>query len=189
MIKSLLSDTPFIFMAVAFISLLSLAAAISSELFLGLEPCILCIYQRWPFAIAVVLGIIGFAFRKKMRAAQSVLTLMALNFFVNSGIALYHTGVEQKWWASEVEGCAVPLFDDQTDTSGQSLLENLMSAPVSSCSVIPWQDPVLGLSMANYNVILCFGLAVLCLICAAMQRGALYTKYVHDQNSSSSESQ
>lgn len=185
MIKSLLSDSSFIFMAVVFLSIFSLAAAMSSEVFLGLEPCVLCIYQRWPFAIGAALGTIGFFVRKKIRAAQAVLCVMALNFFVNSGIAFYHTGVEQKWWASQVEGCAVPLFDTP-DTSGQSILENLMSTPVADCSKIPWQDPVLGLSMANYNVMLCFGIAVVCFICAALQKSKAATK---DYSSSSSESQ
>lgn len=169
MIKFLLSDSSFIFLAIVGVCIFSLAAAMSSEVFLGLEPCVLCIYQRWPFAIGVALGTIGFLMRKKIRAVQAILSVMALNFFVNSGIALYHTGVEQKWWASKVEGCAVPLFD-APDTSRQSLLENLMSTPIADCSKIPWQDPIFGLSMANYNVILCFGIAVICLICAALQK-------------------
>ena len=42
----------------------------------------------------------------------------------------------------------------------QSMLENILSAPTGNCAEIPWQDPILGLSMANYNVILCLGIAV-----------------------------
>lgn len=151
-----------IFTGMIAISVLSLGGAIASELFLGLEPCKLCIYQRWPFVIAIVIGIFGLIARKDKRAAIGFTVLGGLTFLANSVIAFYHTGVEQKWWVSAVEGCAVPNFD----TGDQSWLENLMSAPSKPCDVIPWQDPLIGLSMANYNTLLCFGLFAACMIAA-----------------------
>ena len=66
-----------------------------------------------------------------------------------------------KWWISQVEGCAVPNFGDGEP---QSILEDILSAPTAACADIPWQDPIIGLSMANYNVILCFGIAVVCIL-------------------------
>ena len=139
----------------ATISFFALAAAFASEAFFGLEPCILCIYQRWPFALVIMFGIVGVALKKLIPA---MLGLSALSMFVNSGIAFYHTGVEQKWWVSGVDGCKVPLFDE----TPQTMLENILSAPTARCDEIPWVDPILGLSMANYNVLLCGGLALIC---------------------------
>lgn len=144
------------FGGVLFISLFALAAALYSEVALGLEPCILCIYQRIPFALGIVLGIAGLILRNKPKAVFALLSLTGITFLVNSGIAFYHTGVEQKWWVSQVEGCAVPNFNE----SPQSMLENILSAPTGNCAEIPWQDPIIGLSMANYNVILCLCIAV-----------------------------
>lgn len=144
--------------AVAAIAFIALATAFASEAFLGLEPCKLCIYQRWPFAIVILLGIIGLTIKALRRPA---LFLSGLAMLVNSGIALYHSGVEQKWWKSAFEGCSVPsafLNGDKT----QSILENIMSAPTARCDEIPWQDPILGLSMANYNILLCFALFIVC---------------------------
>jgi len=158
LIKTLLSNPVFTFGFIAFISFTALAMAMSSEAFFGLEPCNLCIYQRYPFLFGIILGISGLLLRKKEKVSRLLLGIIGINFLVNSGIAFYHTGVEQKWWVSAFEGCKVPLFFD--DTSEQSILENLMSAPMSSCSDIQWQDPIIGLSMANYNVMLCFGLFV-----------------------------
>ena len=165
-IRTLLSCPVAVFSGIAVISVFALGAALYSEVALGLEPCILCIYQRVPFVIGAVLGIIGLMLRQKPRAVNVVLGALGVNFLVNSGIAFYHTGVEQKWWASAVEGCSVPDFGAMAaagePASTQSMLENIMSAPTGNCAEIPWQDPIFGLSMANYNVLLCLGVFAVC---------------------------
>ena len=159
LVRKLLECPVTMFGGIAGVSVFSLAAALYSEVALGLEPCILCIYQRIPFVIGAILGITGLFLRGKPKAVNALLGLLGFNFLVNSGIATYHTGVEQKWWMSAVEGCAVS-FDNVTET--QTLLENILSAPTANCAEIPWQDPIIGLSMANYNVLLCFGIFAAC---------------------------
>lgn len=149
---------------ITFISAACLASAFIAEAIFLLEPCELCIYQRYPYAFVILLGLIGFTLRKRRIAAIGTLVLSSIAFLINSGIAFYHTGVEQHWWTSAVEGCANPFIEH--DDSSKSILENLMSAPLGDCSVIPWQDPILGLSMANYNIGVCFMLALFCLISA-----------------------
>lgn len=146
--------------SIALLSFAAIAIALTSEVALGLEPCILCIYQRIPFAAGFIFGLIGLIFRKRAAVAKIAIALSGIGFLINSAIALYHSGVELKWWRSAVEGCVVPGFG----TEPQSILENILSAPSARCDEIPWADPLLGLSMANYNVALCFGLAVLCAI-------------------------
>ena len=146
-------------------SALALVAAFASEIFLGLEPCILCVYQRYPFAIVMLVSILALAaFRKSDRTSRIGLVLCALVMLINSSIATYHTGVEQHWWES-TEACTfnIPTGEDQ------NWLENIMSTPMGRCDEIPWQDPFIGLSMANYNIGLCFGLFLLCLISAAFK--------------------
>jgi disulfide bond formation protein DsbB len=141
----------------------ALLAALASEAFLGLEPCPLCIMQRWPYALAALAGAAGLALSPRFARADLIALLFSAGaFLVNSGIALYHTGVERHWWASMLEGCVVPHFSDQ----GQSMLENILSAPTGRCDEIPWADPVLGLSMANYNVMLGLALFALCALAA-----------------------
>lgn len=154
----LLSPAP-VLKGVAAVSVLALAAAFASEAFLGLEPCRLCIYQRWPYAIAAVAALIALAVRKKCaKAPLAALSIGAAAFLANSAIALYHSGVERHWWKSAVEGCAVPNMG----TEPQGILENILSAPTGRCDEIPWADPLLGLSMANYNVALGLGLFAVC---------------------------
>lgn len=161
LIVKLLSCHVIILGGIVLVSLFSLAAALIAEVVFGLEPCILCVYQRGPFALAIVLGLIGLIYRK---SARPMIMLSGLGFLANSAIAFYHSGVELKWWRSAVEGCAVPNFGDNE----QTMLENILSAPPARCDEIPWADPLLGLSMANYNVILCFGLFMACMLSFAV---------------------
>ncbi|PCJ97482.1 MAG: hypothetical protein COA45_09430 [Zetaproteobacteria bacterium] len=164
-IKTILSTPSTALLFVALISFTSLAAAFIAEGILKLEPCILCIYQRYPFAIALFLSLTGLALQNKPAIIPPILGVCSINFLINSLIASYHTGVEQHWWTSAVEGCSVIFLDDN---SSKSILENIMSAPMGDCSKIPWQDPWIGLSMANYNIGLCFGLFVFCALSAVM---------------------
>ncbi len=167
-ITRLLSCPVTVFGGVIAISITALAAALASEVFLGLEPCKLCIYQRWGFVAAGMLAAIGLFMRKSPAWSPRMALLTAIAFAVNAAVALYHTGVEKKWWVSQVEGCIVTDFGTEPD----SILANIMAAPTAPCDTIPWADPLLGLSMANYNVILCAGMALV-MIAAAF---ALRTK-------------
>lgn len=164
LIRALLANPILTFGLIAFMSTFALAAAILSEAFLGLEPCILCIYQRYPFVLGLALGLLGLTIRSKTKTAQVLLAASGIGFLINSSIALYQTGVQLYWWTSKIEGCAVPIFLESDNP--QSILENLMSAPMSPCDEIQWIDPILGLTMANYNIVLCFGLFVFCFLAA-----------------------
>lgn len=164
-IKSILckiTGTPvYVFGIIALACFTALAAAFIAEGLLGLEPCKLCIYQRYPFALGLCLGLIGIALRKNTMTSIILLIICALGFLGNSITAFYHSGVELHWWVSAVDGCTV-IFEDESES--KSLLENIMSAPMGSCSEIPWADPIFGLSMANYNIPFCIGLFLFCII-------------------------
>jgi disulfide bond formation protein DsbB len=162
-IVKLLSNPVITFSIIAFMSFSALFAALFSEAFLGLEPCILCVVQRYPFAIGIALALIGLGVRKNVFLSRIIFAFSGLGFLVNSGVALYQTGIQLRWWLSGIEACSVSFMED---SSPQSILENLMSAPMSSCDEITWADPVLGLTIANYNIVFSFGLFVFCLLAA-----------------------
>lgn len=159
------------------ISVFALAAALIGQYVFGLEPCILCLYQRIPFIVAIILSSLGFGYiaikKSKLADGESpcsippkplfiLIGLNGLAYFINAGIAFYHTGVEQRWWASAVEGCKVDFAALANSGSTQSLVDRIMSTPNVPCDEIPWVDPVLGLSMANYNIALGLGIALIC---------------------------
>ena len=130
----------------------ALGTAFISQYVYGLHPCILCIYQRVPYALIVLFAALGIGLsRSSPRAPHLFIGLTALAFAANAVIAFYHTGVERKWWKSFLEGCSVPNLEGNiTD-----VLAQIAATPVVRCDEIPWTDPVIGLSMANYNVLVC----------------------------------
>ena len=144
-----------IYVIIMDISILALVGALVGQFVFDLPPCNLCIWQRIPFVLTIILGGIGIFIQQ---ARGKALGLSGLSFLANSGIAFFHTGVEQQWW-QETAGCKANF--DFTDSS-QSLMQKIVSAQASSCTEIPWQDPFLGLSMANYNVMLCGAMAIFC---------------------------
>jgi len=64
----------------------------------GIAPCELCLYERWPYygaaALALVATVIG-----NPAVSRLVLALAALAFLAGAGLAFYHVGVEQHWFA------------------------------------------------------------------------------------------
>lgn len=153
-------------LVMAVIAAASLGMAFMGQYVFGLEPCILCLIQRYPYAIVIGLGLVGFLFSYKCKKAVSVIMgLIGVTFFINSTIAFYHTGVELHWWKSFLEGCAVPEMAGNID----QVLKDIQSRTEAvRCDEIPWADPILNLSMANYNVIFCLGLGVVALISATL---------------------
>lgn len=154
-------------LAMALIAFAALCVAWIAEFGFGLEPCILCLYQRVPFYIVVALGLIGFvASFKTEKFAPWIMGLIGITFLLNAALAIYHTGVERLWWKSHFEGCAVP--DLGSDPS--NILAVLEQTQAARCDEIAWSDPILDLSMANYNIPFCLGLAIIAFISVKMIR-------------------
>jgi disulfide bond formation protein DsbB len=125
---------------------------------MGLRPCPLCLEQRTayyvsiPLAIAVAIA----AGRDVPRRVPAVgLGIIALAMLYNSGLALFHAGVEWKWWPGPQE-CSGPLSDL---TAGGDLLSSLTNLTIVRCDEAAWR--FLGLSLAGYNVMISLALAVI----------------------------
>ena len=59
----------------------------------GMAPCKLCLWQRWPHATAIVIGLVIMV-TGEVKAAW----LGAVAALSTAGIGLYHVGIEQGWW-------------------------------------------------------------------------------------------
>jgi disulfide bond formation protein DsbB len=132
-------------------SLAMLLGAFAFQYFGGLLPCVLCIYQRWPHAVAVLIA--GFA----LKSRGPVLPILgALAALTTAGVGVFHVGVEQGWWA----GLATCTVDALQGVSGSDLLnmDVTVGKPVR-CDAIAWQ--MLGVSMAGWNAIISGGLAAI----------------------------
>lgn len=130
------------------ISLLALSLAYLSELFLGLEPCPLCIYQRIPYGLVILL--VPFIFIPRWgKLTTALLVLMCLIFITGAGISFYHVGVEQFWWGKP-EICGAPVVQD--DSFLEFKRQVLATTAPPDCSEIQWE--MFGISMAGYNFLL-----------------------------------
>jgi disulfide bond formation protein DsbB len=126
----------------------------------GLQPCVLCIYQRWPWGIAIGLGVIALVFVKQPKARGAIALLGSLTLLVGAGIGAFHVGVEQGWWQG-TPGCGATL---SSGGSIEDITAQLLATPVVRCDEIAWS--LAGISMAGYNALVSLVLAVVALISA-----------------------
>ena len=121
----------------------ALGTAYVAEVFFGLEPCILCLYQRVPYAVTGVLAVLALSARPGMVQAATV-GVCGVVFAMGAAIALYHVGVEQHWWASAACGGELATGLSRAD------MKAALSAPQpTACDEVDWT--LFGLSMATYN--------------------------------------
>lgn len=131
-------------------SALLLAGAFAFQYIGGLAPCQLCLYQRWPHAVAVLIGALALAFGGRVLPVLGALAALA-----TAAIGVFHVGVEQKWW----EGLASCTASSLDGVSMADLLNpDVTVGAVIRCDAIAWQ--MLGISMAGWNAILSVALAL-----------------------------
>jgi len=147
-------------------SAVALGGALASERWLGLVPCAICLWERWPYRLAIVLGLLALVVpRRFTRWALAAATLAVL---AGAGLAALHVGVEQGWWPSPLPECAAPSL------GGGSIAERLarMPATVSKpCDEPTYLVPGLPVSMAAMNLALALALAGFLAMSIRKQRG------------------
>ena len=78
------------------LSLSSICYAFFVEYILGYKPCILCKYQRLPYILALIIGLIGFVKPSNKR----VIFFIFLTFLISMTLSGYHVGIEQELYQS-----------------------------------------------------------------------------------------
>jgi disulfide bond formation protein DsbB len=129
-------------------SALSLVSAFFFQHVMAILPCHLCILQRWPHAALTALAAIGLALPGRLIPLVGAATAL-----LSAGIAVYHSGVERKLWAGPVNCTG---GQDLSGLSGADLLSTEFAGAVVQCDQISYT--ILGLSFANWNVLLSLGL-------------------------------
>ncbi|MEW6257338.1 MAG: disulfide bond formation protein B [Pseudomonadota bacterium] len=142
----------------------ALAAAWFFQLVVGLTPCPLCLDQRIPYYVAAPLGLLlalG-APRLGPRGVRAGLWLLAALMLGNMGLALYHAGIEWRFWQGPTacSGSAPVAVSD--------IMSALKTAHVPRCDEAAWR--LFGLSMAGWNAVIAAGLAVVAIVGARSTR-------------------
>jgi disulfide bond formation protein DsbB len=136
-----------------FICVSALGIAYTAQYGFEIKPCILCLYQRIPYALTSVIALAGIMMPRGQ--GRNILTGICIPvLLVGAGIAIYHVGVEQHWWVSAA-GCGGSLATETTIADFQAALQKVPEKP---CDAIDWT--LFGLSMAVYNAALYTALGI-----------------------------
>ena len=134
-------------------SIFALGFAFYAQFVNGYHPCELCLVQRYAYGVVIVVTLLALNTKSKFLKALVCLALLA-----EVGIAVYHTGIEHKWW----EGLTTCSSSFKPGLSAEELQKAVMSAPAVRCDAATWF--FLGASMATWNAIYAFVLFIISII-------------------------
>ena len=141
----------FLFVILAIISLTTISTLIIQH-WLGHEPCKLCLYERIPYFLSILL-IIKIIFIEKYK--KITLLILFLVFMCSTVLAFYHFGIEQGFFS---ESLACTSGDLSKTLSKEELLQQLKLNSIS-CKDVSFR--ILGLSLAAINTIFSLILSVI----------------------------
>jgi len=138
----------------SFSSMAVILAAYYFEFIGGFLPCKLCYWQRYPHFINILIFPFFYFF-----PIRSFIFIGMGSMLVSIILALYHVGVEQKYWLGP-NSCSKASIDGLTT---DQLLDQIMNAPIVRCDEIAWE--LIGISMAGWNLLISFCLFLTWLYC------------------------
>ena len=125
------------------ISILALLFALFLQYVFGYEPCRLCMFQRYAYAILIMISMIGmFYYTNKV-----IHFLLLISFITITSISFWHMGVELQWWAASLE-CS-----GMTENIGslKEELKNINDKPIASCDQM--SPKLLNISLVQWSFI------------------------------------
>ena len=131
------------FKIILFISLFAIISAFLIEYVLGHQPCNLCLIQRIPYGLSIILIIFSFIIRKNI---QFITLLLILIFSFSFILSFYHFGIEQGYF-NESAVCGVK--DASNIISKEELLKQLQEKIVS-CKDVTFR--IFGFSLTTINI-------------------------------------
>ena len=126
-------------------SIAILGAALLFQYVGGLQPCILCHYQRYAYIAAIVLAVIALALAGRPGPNRALVGLCGAVFLAGAAVAAYNVGVEQGWITPSAACLGLPEAD-----SIEALRAQLNSTSAARCDEVPWS--LFGVSLAGWNI-------------------------------------
>tara|TARA_A100001015_G_scaffold301855_1_gene389283 strand:- start:569 stop:1054 length:486 start_codon:yes stop_codon:yes gene_type:complete len=127
------------------ISLVAIISAYYIEFILGYQPCNLCLIERIPYALALIILIINFKFKKN---EKFLILLLILIFFFSLLVSIYHFGIEQGFFQ---ESLMCDVKNSDSILSKEELLLELQKKQVS-CKDVTFK--IFGLSLTSINILI-----------------------------------
>ena len=133
-----------IYLSILIISILALISAYFIEYFLGYQPCNLCLLERIPYALSIIIILANFKFKFN---DKSILLVLIIIFVVSVLLSIYHLGIEQ----GLIEESFVCITKDNLNLNKEQLLQELQKINISCKNV---SFTIFGLSLTTYNILL-----------------------------------
>ena len=147
---------------VLIIAAATILAALGFEHIGGYAPCPICLEERYAYYFAVPVAALAFLLARGEHTgfARILLLAIALAFLANAALAVFHAGVEWKWWPGPTE--CTGAFDLTWGEHG------VADTPVIRCDEASFR--FLGLSFAGWDALVSAFLALVALWGAAQKR-------------------
>jgi disulfide bond formation protein DsbB len=136
------------------ISVISVISAYYIEFVLGHQPCNLCLIQRIPYGLSLILIILNYFLKKN---EEFIILLLILIFSFSFIISFYHFGIEQSFFD---ESSICGLKNTSEIISKEELLKQLQAKTVS-CKDVTFR--IFGFSLTTFNMIISLTLLILLL--------------------------
>ena len=130
---------------ILFVSFVALLSAFFIEYILGHQPCNLCILERIPYVIAIVIILLNYKF---YQFEKIFLVLLVIVFLTATILSVYHFGIEQGFIE---ESLVCDLKNGSEVTSKEEILKQLQEQKVS-CKDVTFK--IFGLSLTTYNIVI-----------------------------------
>ena len=130
---------------ILFVSFFALMSAFFIEYILGHQPCNLCILERIPYVVAIVIILLNYKFSQ---FEKLFLVLLIIVFLTATILSVYHFGIEQGFIE---ESLVCDLKNSSGVTSKEEILKQLQEQKVS-CKDVTFK--IFGLSLTTYNIVI-----------------------------------
>ena len=134
-----------LFTVIFLISFVALASAYFIEYILGHQPCNLCVYERIPYFLAILLVLINYKYNN---LEKYLILSLAIIFLIATILSLYHLGIEQGFIQ---ESLLCDLEKGANILDKDEILKQLQQKSIS-CKDVTFK--IFGLSLTNYNIII-----------------------------------
>ncbi len=134
-----------LFTVIFLISFIALVSAYFIEYILGHQPCNLCLYERIPYFLAILIVLINYKYNKQ---EKYIILSLAIIFLIATILSLYHLGIEQGFIQ---ESLLCDLEKGANILDKDEILKQLQQKNIS-CKDVTFK--IFGLSLTSYNIII-----------------------------------
>ena len=127
------------------VSIIALVSAFFIEYILGHQPCNLCILERIPYLLAIILVLLNYKF---IQFKKFFVLLLAIIFLAGTILSLYHLGIEQGFIE---ESLVCDLKSGSNLLSKEEILKQLQEKSIN-CKDVTFK--IFGLSLTSYNILI-----------------------------------